>query len=500
MRTTERLKLVLAGAVLVAGACKNIDAPDQNASTLQELTGTPTRAVVVSATQGLFGGLRAQGPCTGNCAYLGREGMNLDPSNPQNVSTLYFNGGDFSQWTSTYANNRQADIVLEAIGKLSSDPVTGMTDGQKSGVRGIVYTAKALGLLYVILTTDQTGAVLDVPADPNAPVPSIASRDAVYTRILAQLDSGLTNLNAAGAAFPVTVPAGFSSNGAFNTVNGFRAFNRALRARANVYWGTPASYAEALNDLNAVFTGTGTPFVSAPTTLAQLQVGVYNTYSTTSGDATNGVYDATDRQRFAHNSLAADAVIRTGTDTTTRDARFLRKVRPVRPSSLSRYGFNVYWAFQAYNSLSDPIPVLRNEEMLLLRAEALLACTGSAPAVTCAGSAGNRALALADINTVRTVSGGLTALVAEPAPLAAGKTTGDGLLDELLYNKRYSLLWEGGYSWYDRRHYGALTTLKRDTLLAVVTKFFPYSRLPDAECNARGIAIGAGLCTIPTGL
>ena len=498
MRMTEGLKLVLAGAVLVAGACKNIDAPDQNASTLQELTGTPTRAVVVSATQGLFGGLRAAGPCTGNCAYLGREGMNLDPSNPQNVSTLFINGGDFSQWTSTYANNRQADIVLEAIGKLSSDPVTGMTDGQKAGVRGLVYTVKALGLLYVILTTDQTGAVLDVPADPTAPVPPIATRDAIYGRIIAQLDSGFTELSTAGAAFPVTFPAGFSSNGAFNTVNGFRAFNRALRARTNVYWGTPASYAAALVDLNTAFTGTGTPFVSAPTTLAQLQVGVYNTYSTTSGDATNGVFDATDRQRFAHNSLAADAVIRTGTDTTTRDARFLRKVRPVRPSSLSRYGFSVYWAFQAYNSLSDPIPVLRNEEMLLLRAEANLACTGTAPAVTCGNI--DRAQALADINTVRTVSGGLTALGAEPAPLAAGKTTGDGLLDELLYNKRYSLLWEGGYSWYDRRHYGALTTLQRDVLNGVTVKFFPYSRLPDAECNSRGIAIGTGLCTVPTGL
>src|SRR4051812_6996951 len=201
MRTTEKLKLTLAAMLLVTGACKNIDAPDQNSSTLQELTGSPTRAVVVSATQGLFGGLRAAGPCTGNCAYLGREGMNLDPSNPQNVSTLYFNGGDFSQWTSTYANNRQADIVLEAIGKLSSDPVTGMTDGQKAGVRGLVYTAKALGLLYVILTTDQTGAVLDVPADPYAPNPPVASRDAVYARIIAQLDSGLTNLNTAGAAF-----------------------------------------------------------------------------------------------------------------------------------------------------------------------------------------------------------------------------------------------------------------------------------------------------------
>jgi starch-binding outer membrane protein, SusD/RagB family len=498
MRMTEGLKLVLAGAVLVSGACKNIDAPDQNASTLQELTGTPTRAVVISSLQGLFGGLRAAGPCTGNCAYLGREGMNLDPSNPQNVNVTYFNGGDFSQWTSTYQNNRQADIVLEAIGKLSSDGVTGMTDVQKAGARGIVYTAKALGLLYVILTTDQTGAVLDVPTDPTAPVPAISSRDAAYTRIRALLDSGLTQLNTPGAVFTgITFPAGFTSNGTFNNVNGFRAFNRAIRARANVYWGTPASFADALVDLNAVFTGTGTPFVAVPNTLAQMQIGVYNTYSTTSGDATNGVFDATDRQRFAHTSLAQEAVIRTGTDTTTRDARFLRKVRTVKGDSLSRYGFKVYWAFQAYNSLSDPIPVLRNEEMLLLRAEATLACTGSAPAVTCPG---DHNAALTDINTVRRVSGGLADLPAPPSPLAAGRTTGDGTLDELLYNKRYSLVWEGGYSWYDRRHYGALTTLKRDTLLGVVTKFFPYSRLPDAECNARGIAIGTGLCTIPTGL
>src|SRR5205823_6026427 len=109
------------------------------------------------------------------------------------------------------------------------------------------------------------------------------------------------------------------------------------------------NYAAALTDITAA-TSAG-PFLSAPATVANLSVGVFNTYSTNSGDATNGVYDATDRQRFSHNANASDAQCQTGTaicqlpggDTTKRDDRFLRKVRAVSPQALNRYNFDVFW-------------------------------------------------------------------------------------------------------------------------------------------------------------
>jgi len=59
-----------------------------------------------------------------------------------------------------------------------------------------------------------------------------------------------------------------------------------------------------------------------------------------------------------------------------------------------------------------------------------------------------------DIDLVRTTSGLL-------APYA-GTVDQPSLLTELLYNKRYSLLYEGGHSWIDHRHYGRLADLATD--------------------------------------
>jgi len=493
MRTIESLRALAAGAaVVVLGACNSLDAPDQNANTLNALTNAnPTKASIVFATQGLIAGVRGAGPCTGTCAYLGREGFNLDPSNPQNVSTTYIVGSDFSAWTTPYQNNKQADIVIAGVPSVAT-----LTAAEKDGIVGIAQTVKAIDLMFTIQTTDQVGAVLEVPASPMDPVPALATRAQAYATILARLDSANTKLGTAGTTFPITFPAGYAG---FTTPAAFAKLNRAIKAREEVYIG---QYAAALTDLTAALSA---PFSGAPATIAQLNVGVYNTYSTLSGDATNGVYDATDRQRFAHNSYAADAQLQAGAavgDTTKRDLRFLRKFGPVRGSNglpinlgLDRYGFHVNWSFRVYNTLADPIPLIRNEELILLRAEANLGCTGVAPTPNCAAVASApRISALADINLIRQVSGGLAAIL---DPGLGGTYTGDLLLDELLYNKRYSMVWEGGYIWLDARKYGILAKLPHDQAGHLV---FPYSPLTANECAQRNIPAGTGICAPPAGL
>ncbi len=497
MRTIKALRAVAAvSAVMIAGACNSLDAPDQNANTLSGLTSSPSRAAIVTATQGLLAGVRGAGPCTGLCAYLGREGFNLDPSNPQNVSTTYIVGADFSAWTTPYQNNKQADIVIQGL-----TTVTGMTAAEKEGVAGIAQTVKAIDLMFTIQTTDQTGAVLEVPALPTSPVPPLATAAQAYATILARLDSANTHLAAAGTSFPISFPAGYTG---FTTPANFIKFNKAIRARISVYTG---NYAAALTDLGVSFVNPTTSTVTA-LSLAQLTTGIYNTYSTTSGDATNGVYDATDRQRYAHTGYATDAQLQAGAtagDTTKRDARFLRKIGPVRATSgagivggLDRYGFHINWSFRVYNGLADPIPLIRNEELILLRAEANLACTttGQGVPVTCGGNAAARLAALLDINTVRTSSGGLSPLPDE-ASITAPALTGDRLLDELLYNKRYSMVWEGGYRWLDARKYGILAKLPKDQAGHLV---FPYSPLTATECAQRSITANTGICAPPAGL
>ena len=58
--------------------------------------------------------------------------------------------------------------------------------------------------------------------------------------------------------------------------------------------------------------------------------------------------------------------------------------------------------------------------------------------------------------------------------------TADQRIDELLYNRRYSLLFEG-HRWLDMRRYGRLDDLLLEPTLRVHTRF-PF---PQSECNAR---------------
>ena len=79
----------------------------------------------------------------------------------------------------------------------------------------------------------------------------------------------------------------------------------------------------------------------------------------------------------------------------------------------------------------------------------------------------------------------------------AGAATAAAVLDELLYNKRYSLLWEGGHSWIDFRHYNKLTLLPRMTANG---KFFPAMPFPNNECLVRSNAASLAGCAPVPGL
>src|SRR5205807_6893326 len=81
--------------------------------------------------------------------------------------------------------------------------------------------------------------------------------------------------------------------------------------------------------------------------------------------------------------------------------------------------------------------IIRNEELILLRAEANIGL---------ATGAGLTA-AINDIDYIRKFSGGL--------PASTGLNASN-VLDELLHQKRYSLLFEGGHRWIDLRRYGKL--------------------------------------------
>ena len=110
-----------------------------------------------------------------------------------------------------------------------------------------------------------------------------------------------------------------------------------------------------------------------------------------------------------------------------------------------------------------PIPIIKNEELILLRAEANIG-TGALDA------------AIADLNLVRQSSGGLP-----PTTLTTSSPHAD-FVAELLYNRRYSLFFEYGHRWVDMRRYGRLAQLEK---MAATHRIYPLVPLTLAECLPR---------------
>ena len=163
MRTITLLRYLAAASALIASnACGAWDAPYQNGATVQALTSShPDLPAVSVATQGLFVGLRNNATFENvhQLGMFGREGLDLDLSNPQFVTQTFQTGGDLDYaWVPSYQNDKQANLVLAAL-----NTVTGMSDQEKEASRGFIQTIKAIDLLYVIQTSDQAGAILDVP-------------------------------------------------------------------------------------------------------------------------------------------------------------------------------------------------------------------------------------------------------------------------------------------------------------------------------------------------
>jgi len=215
--------------------------------------------------------------------------------------------------------------------------------------------------------------------------------------------------------------------------------NRALAARVEVYRGR---FSSALTALSESFID-----VTAP-----LSLGAYHAFGLGSGDLQN---DLNTSDILVHPSIIADAETKPGGGT---DDRVTAKVTPV--ASVTLYGLTSDHTFKIYPSKDSPVPIIRNEELILLRAEANIGLNDVSTAAT-------------DINFIRTTSGGL-------APRTDLDST--NVLDELLKQKRYSLLFEGGHRWIDARRYGKLGTLPIDLPGQRVQTAFP---IPTAETDAR---------------
>jgi len=452
-------KWALPGALLVAAAACNSDRlgiPNYNSPTVTGVASDP------NGIQLLVTGIQA-GERSSHAGYVldagifAREAYNYfttDPRyvsnyltgtpNPQRLERAGFASGN---WAGPYQNMKNEVNLITAANAST------LAADKKSGVIGFAKTMRAYDLYVIAALRDSLAGPVDIAADPAVPAPFV-TRDSMYKAISGFLDDGKTALLAAGTSFSFVLHSGFAG---FDTPAGFLKFNRALKARVEVIRGSQGCgntcYTTALTALGESFVTA----VGAATTQAALDVGPMHLYSTATGDAQNANSFAVNNYKFAHASIVTDA--QKQADGVTLDDRVNRKVVALASPASAPGSLNIpaTYRFLMYPTPSSSASIIRNEELILLRAEANIAT-------------GNATSALADINNVRAVSGKL------PAVATAN-------LDALMYEKRMSTLFEG-LRWVDMRRWNRLAQLPIDRTGQFVAKVMP---IPQAECDARTV-------------
>ena len=466
LMTKRFASAALALGVLLGGcSADELLVPNYNNPTPESVAADP--AAVQYAVNGILGQNRATyGTFVDQTGRFGRESYDYFPTDARNVSHFFaqspLDPAGFAQpsWATRYRNLRNLFNLREAI-----TASTTLSEAEKQGAFGFISTMEALELHYVIAQVHNAGAPVEVTGDPREVLPFV-SRDSVYNNIIGRLNEGYAQLTSAGASLPFQLHAGFSLAGDFSDAAGFAQFNRGIAARVEAWRAAlrnPACGADGAVCYQNALAALSNSFLDPA---GDLDAGVYHVYSTDGGDSENPLNATVDPDLLAHASIVTDAPRQADG---TPDARVEEKIRTLASARSQTGAIPTNYGFQIYGSNVSPTPIIRNEELILLRAEARY-------------FTGDQAGALADINTIRTVSGGL-------APIgAAAIATTDAFITELLLQRRYSLLWEG-HRWVDVRRFNRLLGLPKDLPEHFIHEQQP---IPQAECLFRS-ELEAGL-------
>jgi len=461
MTSMKNRRWAAVGALLVAASCGDLDIKNTNAPTAEELTGNPTQAVLARAAIGIqtnaFNDVGTQIEFYG---IYGREGYNLNGNDPretgEQISGPQDPGGRAGGiWGGQFQAIRGINTYLAGVPNASD-----LTAAQKSASSGFAKTMKAWHMYRLAIRSGTTGIPVDVDRPIDAePAPFVAFADAMAAAS-ALMDEAYADLQAGGDAFPFSFVPGYTG---FTTPANFAKFNRALAAKILVHRATfngcAACWAQASTALDASFiTTTGLP--------GSLTTGVYYGYTGASGELNNPVSENLTANRYwVHPSIITGA--KAG------DQRLATKtMAAAAPRSLN--GLTATHKPVLYNTASNRatanlgahVPWIKNEELILLRAEIRW-------------NTNNKAGAVADLDLIRAQSGGLG-----PSGLSAASTDA-AFVDELLYNRTYSLMWEQGTRWIDARRYNRINALPLDRAGDVV---HTQMVVPAGECDARGLS------------
>ena len=430
--TIKKCLIIIAATSVVATSCKK-DYGNLNSPTEEVFLDNATRDQLNNLVSGTESSLRNNlGLYLDDIGVIGREMYRFSGADPRYVTDL-LGGGESTLsntgfyitnvWSSRYRVVKNCNLLVEAAANSSF-----INDAEKKGYEGFAKTIKAYQLLLTLNLTYTNGIRIDVSdAEHLGP---IVDYDQGLSDIAALLDEAKTDLSGAEVVFPLS--GGFA---AFSDAAGLTKVNRALAARVAIY---RKQWDAALTDLGESFLVLNGAF----------DLGVYDAFGTGSGDQLNPAFfpqNQAGEVRLAHPSYA--------TDIDANDDRISKATLRNAPASSS--GLTSDRDVWVYTSSTAQVPIVRNEELILIYAEAKIQ--------TNALTDGRDAL-----NTIRTKHG-----------LAnyGGAVTHDALIDELLKQRRFSLFFEG-HRWLDLRRYDRLSTLPIDRPDDDVWDKFP---LPNTE-------------------
>lgn len=395
---------------------------DANIGQLNELvTGTLARA---STGMGVYHDV---------AGVVGREIYRIDVSDPRWVGDIFGTGSldnsafyTATNFSTRYNGVKTANTLIGAAQNTNS-----ITEEESQGYLAFAKTFKAHALLFALNHQYNNGIRVDVE-DPNSLGAYTSNAAEGYDAIAAILAEAATHAGAAGSSFAFGLTTGFED---FDTPATFGTFIKALQARVALY---QEDYSSAATFVDQSFLDESGNF----------DVGVYRVFANASGDRVNPLFfpiNTNGTTRLVHNDWVPDAE--------TGDLRLSKaSLRTTAQDVISGQLVATYDAW-AVKTQTQPMAFVRNEELILIKAEALIQD----------GSAAALAEAVTLIDVIRVQSGGL--------PAYSGAVTQSALIDEMLNQRRYSLFDEG-HRWIDMRRYDKLDELPLDlTGHSVIVQF-----------------------------
>jgi hypothetical protein len=388
-----------------------------NGSTAEELLNNASKPQLNNVVTGTESGMRnAIDFYLDDVGMIGREMYRFAGSEPRYTTDLLgggtatLNNNTFyltNPWNARYRVVKNCNILIQAANNSNS-----ITAEEKKGYLGFAKTIQAYQLLLNLNLTYTNGVRIDVE-DPDK-LGVVVGYPESLTAIATLLDEAKADLTGATIAF--TLSSGF---GEFKTAAGLLQFNRALAARVAVY---RQQWDSALTALNESFFDLNGPF----------NKGIFHVYSTGPNDQLNQAFfpqNNTGEVRLAHPGYVADIA--------PSDDRIAKATLRTSAASLDNLTSNRdVWV---YTSSTTPLPIIRNEELILIYAEAKIQKDAIPDAIVA-------------LNRIRT---------GHNLPVYAGAISQSALITEMLHQRRYSLFFEG-HRWVDMRRYARLNQLPLD--------------------------------------